>query len=178
MRIILLFTLLIGFSNLSAQEPVNQYDSNGKKHGTWIVWLDKDWKLAKDSMSAVYFRYNYFDHGKSVYGMGPWGGKLEAKTNSLVKKGNALMLDGEYSWYNAKGKLVCTHVLKNGWYVSFKEYYSNGQLQTFFDYAKKYKGQEYSYYFCSYNKKGELTFEGWEFADENGFRMGSKGVDN
>ena len=88
------------------------------------------------------------------------------------------MLDGEYSWYNSKGKLVCTHVLKNGWYVSFKEYYpSTGQLQTFFDYTKKFPGQEYSWWFGTYNKSGKLTFEGWE-CEQNGKRMGTKGVDN
>src|SRR5688572_25962798 len=119
---LLLVSVLFAFA-LSAQEKLNQLDANGKKDGKWIVWLDTDWKLAKDSMSAAYFRYNYFDHGASVYGMGPWGGKNTKMTGtptSVVKKGNAKMLDGEYKWYNSKGELRSTHVLKNGWYVSFK----------------------------------------------------------
>ena len=80
-------------------EKLNQRDSNGKKDGVWIVWLDSDWKLAKDSMSAVYYRYNYFNHGANIYCMGPWGrknNKLEGTPNSETKKGNAKLLDGEY----------------------------------------------------------------------------------
>ena len=168
--VMLCFTVMV----YSQNEPLNQSDANGKKHGTWIVWLDKDWKLAKDSMSAVYFRYNYFIHGESMYAMGPWGGKLEAKPGSMVKKGNAMLLDGEYNWYNSKGKLVCTHVLKDGWYLSFKEYYpSRGKLQTSFDYTEHDRDQRYSYSIKTYNKKGELKFTGWAYEEQGG-----KGVDN
>ncbi len=160
-------------------EKLNQLDANGKKDGKWIVWLDKDWKLAKDSMSATYFRYNYFDHGHNIYAMGPWGGALESVQNTTVKKGNALLLDGTYKWYNSKGKLVCEHILKDGWYVSFKEYYPlTGKLQTFFDYTKRLNGQQFTYHFCTYNKKGELSSEGWEAKDAKGNYLPSRGVDN
>jgi hypothetical protein len=155
-----------------SQGQMNQRDANGKKHGVWIVWLDKDWHLAKDSMSAVYFRYNYFNHGANIYAMGPWGGKLESKSNSAIKKGNALMLDGEYKWYNSKGQLVCEHVLKNGWYVSFKEYFpASGQLQTFFDYTQRDKEDQNTYLITTYNKKGVQTYKGFAYG-------GGKGVDN
>lgn len=175
MRIILFFALLyICGAAFSQTGSWNQYDANGKKHGKWIVWLDKNWHLAKDSANAVYFRYNYFNHGANVYAMGPWGGRLEARSNSSVKKGNAVILDGEYKWYNSKGQLVCEHVLKEGWYVSFKEYYpSTGKLQTFFDYTEHDKGQQYSYSMSTYNRKGELKYKGWAY-EENG----GKGVDN
>jgi hypothetical protein len=178
----LLSILLITFSFfLKAQtQDVNRYDANGKKHGVWIVWLDKDWKLAKDSMSAEYYRYNYFDHGASVYAMGPWGGKgnkLETTAPGTVKKGNAKLLNGEYKWYNSKGELISSHILRTGWYVSFKEYYSSGQVQTFFDYTKKYENQEHTYYFCGYDKNGKLKWESWE-REQNGKRAGGKGVDN
>jgi hypothetical protein len=177
MKAILSLVFVLFTLSLSSQETTNQLE-NGKKQGKWIVWLDKDWKLAKDSISAVYFRYNYYNHGESCNPMGPWGGKLEAKANSSVKKGNAVLLDGDYKWYNSKGQLVCEHVLKNGWYVSFKEYFpSSGQLQTFFDYTQHYtehdKTQEHSYSITTYNKKGKQTFNGW--ASEN---QGGKGVDN
>jgi hypothetical protein len=176
----LIVCLFLTFS-LFAQKQINQHDANGKKHGVWIVWLDTDWKLAKDSMSAAYYRFNYFDRGASVYGMGPWGGKntkLEGIPNKIVKKGNAKQLDGVYKWYNSKGQLICEHVLKDGWYVSFKEYYpSTGQLQTFFDYNKKFEDKEYTWWYGTYDKSGKLTFEGWE-CEQNGKRPGTKGVDN
>lgn len=181
MKKLLLLTCILFSLSLFSQEGINQLDANGKKHGKWIVWLDTDWKLAKDSMSAAYYRYNYFDHGASVYGMGSWGGKnfkMEGTPNKIVKKGNAKQLDGLYKWYNGKGQLVCEHILKDGWYVSFKEYYpSTGLLQTHFDYTKKFETQEYSWWYAAYNKSGKLIFESYE-REQNGKRAGTKGVDN
>jgi hypothetical protein len=177
MKVILFFVMLcLGSITYSQNEFLNQFDSNGKKHGKWIVWLDKNWKLAKDSMSADYFRYNYFNHGNSCNPMGPWGGKgnrLEGQANP-VKKGNAVMLSGEYKWYNSKGELISEHVLKDGWYVSFKEYFpSTGKLQTFFDYTQHDRGQNYIYSIETYNKKSELKYKGWAYEE-----YGGKGVDN
>ena len=182
MRKILCFAVMCVYGmTYSQSEPLNQLDSDGKKHGTWIVWLDKDWKLAKDSMSAVYFRYNYFDHGHSVYAMGSWGGKgnkLEVNTEIDSKKGNANMLDGIYKWYNSKGQLRSEHILKNGNYVSFREYYSDGQIQSYFDYTKHCDTQEHSWYIYTYNKKGEKTSQVCVSADKNGKWLPSRGIDN
>jgi hypothetical protein len=180
MKAILSALFVLFTFSLFSQGSLNQFDNNGKKHGAWVVFLDKNWHLAKDSMSAVYFRYNYFNHGNSCHPMGPGGlnkDKLEIKTSTSVKKGNAVMLDGVYKWYNSKGVLKFEHVLKDGWYVSYKEYYSNGQVESFFDYTQHYterdKTQEHSYSITTYNKKGKQTFNGW--ASEN---QGGKGVDN
>jgi len=173
-----LITCLLFTLSVFSQEPINQRDAAGKKHGVWIVWLDTDWKLAKDSTSAAYYRYNYFNHGANIYAMGPWGGKntkMEGIPNSVVKKGNAKRLDGVYKWYNSKGQLVSEHVLKDGWYVSFKEYFpATGQLQTFFDYTKHDGGDEHSYLMTIYNKKGEKTLSNYAYTNDGG----GKGVDN
>src|SRR6478735_7238402 len=87
---------------ISAQStPVNQPDSLGKKNGKWCVYLDKDWKKTNDSTSALYLRYTYYDHGTNIYPMGPCGGKgykLQATTTGKL-------LNGEYKWYDAKGRL-------------------------------------------------------------------------
>lgn len=169
---LLIVCTLLTFS-LFSQQQINQRDADGKKHGTWIVWLDKDWKLAKDSISAVYYRYNYFINGRSMYPMGPEGTKVEAKPNSNAKKGNALRLDGEYKWFDKNGKLRRVHILKDGWYVSYKEYRSDGTLETVFDYAEHDRGQKYDYAIYLYNKKGNL--KGKYSTSEN---MDGKGVDN
>ncbi len=171
-KVFLIACFLFSLSVFS-QEGVNQRDANGKKHGTWIVWLDKDWKLAKDSMSAIYYRYNYFINGKSMYPMGPEATKVEANPNSHVKKGNALRLDGEYKWFDKNGKLRRVHVLKDGWYVSYKEYRSDGTLETVFDYTEHDRGQQYNWNIYSYDKKGNL--KGRYSTNESD---GGKGVDN
>ena len=169
--IVVLFA--INFVVVSQTEKLNQRDANGKKDGVWIVWLDKDWKLAKDSNVAVYFRYNYFINGRSMYPMGPCGGKLEINSNSNVKKGNALRLDGEYKHYHKNGKVRFIHVLKDGWYVSYKEYRSDGTLETIFDYTEHDRDQKYSWSISTYNKKGEFKGKFWSYEEQGG-----KGVDN
>ena len=58
-KIFLLAAVLLTCS-LFSQEKLNQRDAEGKKHGIWIVWLNTDWKLAKDSMSAAYYRLQLF----------------------------------------------------------------------------------------------------------------------
>jgi len=173
MKKALLFICILCTLSVFSQEGVNQLDANGKKHGTWIVWLDKDWKLAKDSMSAVHYRYNYFINGRSMYPMGPMGGKCETKSNSTIKKGNALLLDGEYKWFHKNGKVKFINVLKDGWYVSYKEYRSDGTLETVFDYTEHDRGQKYSWAMYLYDKKGALKEKLWAYEEQGG-----KGVDN
>lgn len=176
--ILLLFTFNVTISQV---EQLNQFDANGKKDGKWIVWLDKDWRLAKDSMSAVYFRYNYFDHGSNLYPMGPCGGSgytLQVINSGATKKGNAELLDGVYNWVNIKGHIRSTHVLKNGIYVSCKEFYSNGQLETHFDYTKKCEGQAHSSYTHCYDKKGNLKGSFPFCKDEKSGWPKSKGIDD
>lgn len=179
-KLTLSFLLLAITFFYSQSEPLNQLDAKGKKNGKWIVWLDKDWKKASDSTTAVYFRYNYFDHGANLYPMGPCGGggyTLQVVKGGSVKKGNAVLLDGEYNWVNQKGKIRSTHNLQNGMYVSCKEFYSNGQLQTHFDYTKKCEGQPHSSYTHLYDKKGNLKGSFPFCKDEKGGWPKSKGVD-
>lgn len=173
MKKIYLLTCFFLTYSLFCQETLNQRDANGKKNGTWIVWLDKDWKLANDSMSAVYYRYNYFINGRSMYPMGPEGVKMESNSNSTFKKGNALKLDGEYKWFDMNGKLRRIHVLKDGWYVSYKEFRADETMESFFDYTEHDRRQQYSWTIYSYDKKGNLKGKYSALEDQGG-----KGVDN
>ena len=155
---LLLFCLITVFC-YSQTEKLNQFDDQGKKEGKWIVWLDKDWKLAKDSMAAVYFRYNYWSNGNTHYPMGPFGGRYKLQIvseNSQVKKGNAKLLDGEYKWVNDKGHMFAHHVLKDGFYLWWKEFHKNGNLMTHFDYTKKCDDGPHRYSIYLHDKSGKL----------------------
>jgi hypothetical protein len=91
-----LFTLLIAitFISFSQTEKLNQLDDKGKKHGKWVVYLGNTWEKVKDSSEAVYFRYNVFDHGASLYPMGPMGKGWRLETlEGASQKG---LLDGTY----------------------------------------------------------------------------------
>lgn len=175
------FLLLVTTFFYGQEDSLNKLDANGKKHGKWIVWLDKDWKLAKDSMTAVYFRYNYWDHGANLYPMGNYGGSYKLQIvseDSNIKKGNAKLLDGEYKWVNDKGHKFSDHLLKDGVYVWWKEYHKNGNLETHFDYTLKCNGgHPHSSSIYTYNKKGKLKGSYCSCPDEKGRWQGGKGVD-
>lgn len=167
-----LFTVCMALSMLCfGQEPLNQLDKDGKKDGKWIIYLNANWEKVKDSSKAVFYRYNFFDHGANLNPMGPCGGKgwkLESKPYGDQHIGKIKQLDGEYKWFDPKGRLIFDHVLKNGEYVSYKEYYRSGVLRTAFDYTRLYKEQPHSSWYGVYDKKGNIKFDGYFFKDEKG----------
>ena len=170
MKTLILFSsILLGYSiSFSQTESINQYDSTKKKDGKWILYLDANGDKAKDSTSAVYWRYTYYDHGTHIYPMGGFiakNGKIESSHSKLDVK--IEKLDGEYKCYES-GKLKYIHIFKEGEYVSYKEFFTTGEICTYFDYTKHYEGQPRSWYMYTYNKTGKVTYEGWTKKDEKG----------
>jgi antitoxin component YwqK of YwqJK toxin-antitoxin module len=94
--------------------------------------------------------------------------EVEASDGSGEMRGKVKVLDGEYKWTNDKGKTSSVHVLKNGEYVSCKEYYSSGELEQFFDYTKKCAGEIYGWCLFIYDKTGKVTLESWMCREKNG----------
>ncbi|MBA3705029.1 MAG: hypothetical protein H0W84_03760 [Bacteroidetes bacterium] len=158
----ILTLLLLTFTSFpfSQTETLNQLDSTGKKHGKWIVYLDTNWKKVDDSTKASMMRYTFFDHGINVYPMGPCGLKnyrLESVYGNYDSNAKIKLLDGEFKWFDGKGKLSSVHILKNGEYVSCKEYYPTGELKQHFDYTKKCEGQSLGWTVYIYDKTGNIT---------------------
>jgi len=156
------------------QELLNQFDQNGKKDGKWIVYLsEKTWKEVKDSSKAGFYRYTYYDHGVNIYPMGAGGGmnwKCEATPGNAQQKGRLKLLDGEYKWKDKKGRVRFIHILKNGEYVSYMEFYRSGNFAKQFAYLNHYKEQPHTYSISTYDKKGNPTNyfmrggeQGWQF---------------
>lgn len=165
-----LLLLLFSIQYFLIGQTTNQFDAEGKKHGIWKLFLDHKGAKLNDSIGAVYFRYTYYDHGVHVYPMGNFigkGGRIEE--NGLAKSTTGIkMLDGEYKCFDKKGKLNYIHTFKDGVYVSYKEYYPNGKLHTFFDYTKHYKDQPYSWYLIEYKKNGDVKYEDFVRKDDTG----------
>lgn len=162
--IILVMTTLVLGQTLS----LNRLDTKGKKDGKWIVYLDINWKKVDDSTKALYCRYTYFDHGTNIYPMGPCGGKGYKLEPGPTHNKMIILLDGEYKWFDANGKLSSVHVLKNGEYVSCKEYFSTGELSQHFDYTKKCEGQPHGWSVTVYDKKGNIKLSSMTCKDKNG----------
>lgn len=140
---------------------VNQFDSNGKKHGTWIEYLNAKWKVMKDSSRAVYCAYNYYDHGENTYRIS-FGDesrihyKLE-HTGNKQEDNKIKILDGEYKWLDKKGRTVSIDSFKNGEHV-WSKYFKKltGKLHVYYDFTKKYNKQPHTYYIEIYDKKGNV----------------------
>lgn len=166
---ILLLFLLLGLNAIGFGQ--NQYDSKGKKHGRWIVYLDQDLKKLEDSTNAKYYRYTFYDHGRNLNAMSHWGGKgwrLESSNKDTSSNKKIALLDGLYKWYDNKGILRASYELKSGEFVSYKEYYSSGQVSQEFDYTKLWEQIPHSYYVAMYDKQGNLKSESYYRPDKNG----------
>lgn len=165
----ILTALFLAITNLLASQtaPLNQFDSQGKKDGKWLVYLDQDWKRVDDSTQALYYRYTYYDHGVNIYPMGPCGRK-GYKLEPGAATGKPVRLDGEYKWYDAKGRLSSVHAFQNGEYIFCKEYFPTGELQQYFNYTKKCEGQEHGWTLTVYDKKGNIKLVSPTCKDEKG----------
>jgi hypothetical protein len=162
-QLFLLF--LLGITATAFSQNLNEYDNKGQKHGKWVRYLDKYWKVLEDSSKAVYFRYTFYDHGLNVHPMGPAASKgytmVFVGDSSKQNQKGIKILDGEYYWYDTENKLRFVHVLKNGVYLFYKEYYKTGELATLFDYTRHAREQPWSWYCLTFDKQGKVTYEGY-----------------
>ena len=152
-----LFFFCIGFAVLShSQDKLNQFDSAGKKQGTWIVYLNNNWTEVNDSSKASFSRYTYCEDGRNMHPMGHcdknW--KFVHIGGNDLKSGRIKLLDGVYTWTDNNGKTRCKAEFNNGECLYFKWFYPSGAPQSDFDYTKKWKDQPHSYSVSEYDKKG------------------------
>lgn len=155
---------------LSQTKTLNQFDADGKKHGQWVLYLDEYGNKTNDSIEATYYRYTHYDHGIHTQPMGgfiPKTGKIEAPSNQ-VKNNKPILLDGEYKCLDKKGRILYCHVFHNGNYVSYKEYYTTGELHKHFDYTTHCTEQEHSWYMYIYSKDGKEEYRECIMKDEFG----------
>lgn len=178
---LLIYLISMTISLFGQNNIVNQFDSNGKKHGTWIEYLNAKWKVMKDSSRAVYCAYNYYDHGENTYRISfddvsrihYMHYKLE-HTDNKQEDNKIKILDGEYKWLDKKGRTVSIDSFKNGEHV-WSKYFAwptvanqgickllgyrkklTGKLHVYHDFTKKYNKQPHTYYIEIYDKKGNV----------------------
>jgi hypothetical protein len=170
-KLLTLFFLVAGITAFGYAQDLNKFDANGKKHGKWTRLMDKNWNTVEDSSKAAFFRYTFYDHGQNVHPMGGFGKnklwKMKSSIDTSTQKGIKL-LDGEYKWFDPKGRLMYWLVLKDGVFISYKEFYETGELHQFFDYTKHAEGQPWSWYMVEYNKDGSCKYQEQIKKDEKG----------
>lgn len=154
-------TTLILFLTLNAlgqPEGINQLDSAGKKHGEWLLYLDYNWKVVKDSSKAVYARFVYFDHGENTgtFGQRGFNGWTYEPTNDTAGKNEIILPDGEYKSYDKKGRLRIEQTFNNGRPLHYRSYRKTGEVQLVMDFTKKWKDQPHTYALYQHKKGGDV----------------------
>lgn len=168
---LLFFFFLLPSFGFCQTEELNQLDKNGKKQGKWIEYLSDKWKAVTDSSQALYYKYVYYEHGQYILSRFNNSGvneRLEYTGNHPAEKNKLNLLDGEYKWYDKKGRLLTDEVYTNGECIWDKSYKNGKQLEQYDDYSRKYMEQPHTYYIESYDKNGNVTYcymrdgkEGW-----------------
>lgn len=160
-KLICAYLLLVLTLNISAQSAeINQLDSEGKKHGTWVLYLNYFWKEVSTKEEAVFYRYNNYFHGKDLINMGSRGNKntvFEPFTDTSGAKGNPILLDGEYKSLNKKGELEYLFRFTKGEFQLYEEYKNDGKIVKRLDFSKKQKNDPNSYTIQTFNKEGNET---------------------
>lgn len=160
------FFLSLSICLFGQQSTINQLDTIGKKYGKWIEYLNSKWFAMSDSTKAVFYRYNYFDHGEKIYTEINYKSRHKLVCNDSIKQKNKrlILLDGEYKWYDKKGRLLSDDYFQKGdlvWGKSytwgiFRKKLTGKKIHEYFDYSKKYNGQPNSFYSELYDKDGNV----------------------
>lgn len=163
MKIYLLALCLVVALLSNGQNNITRPDSANKKNGSRIIYLDKSWKEVTDSNTASFCRYAYFENGINIQPMDPCGKGwyFINSGGSTVLKGSAKILDGVYTWSDINGNSRCIASFRNGECVYVKWLNPSGSMKTYYDYTKKWKGQDHSYFITSYDQNGIATYSYW-----------------
>lgn len=167
-----LFWVMALFS-YSQTVSINQLDSAGKKNGKWTVYLDYHWNEVKDSTKAVYYRYGHYKHGTKLISIGSRGSKkytYEPANDTVGRKGELILLNGEYRSYDKGGALKFINVFDNGEYVSYKEFDKSGKMVTRIDFTLKFNMPAHTCYFI-YVYKNDGYIECYQGTGKTAFEV-------
>lgn len=163
--ILTLFVVFISVISQSQSDTLNQVDSDGNKTGWWITYLDKNLEILKDSVGATHCMYNYYT-GKFyhfLYGKGLGSKKFPVQfpDNDTLKIGNYPLLHGDYITKYKDGTVRSILTVSNGILIECKKFWPNGQLDDHLIYSVEC-GFPIRFCIKEYNKKGELTYDGYQ----------------
>ena len=113
MRILFLFLAFTFSFSISAQEPINQFDANGERHGVW--------KKNYEGLDQLKFE-GEFDHGKEVGTFKFYKPKNGTQPSSIVTYNSDSDLV-DVSYFSKKGKLLSKGQMRNRKRLGIWEYY-------------------------------------------------------
>lgn len=165
----IILTLLVIFSSVntfSQSDTLNQFDSNGKKTGWWIAYLDENLKILKDSVGAAHCMYNYYRRDIHLYRFGEGYGTKKNPfifpENNTLKLGSYKLLNGTYVTKYKSGNTRSVLTASEGFMTNFKKYYPTGKLEFEIIISKKC-GAPKQHCIMEYNEDGSLKRESRTF---------------
>jgi hypothetical protein len=161
---------------------INRLDPKGKKNGKWIEYLNRNWNILKDSNTAVYFRFVYYDQGTKIVQEKYVRENSSVESLAYISQPKLpILLDSEYRWYDKQGRLLSDNLYRKGERVWTKTYLwdkankdlTGKNVRQYVDYTKKYNDQPNTCYSEIYDKNGKAKIyylrkgkDGWCFYEE------------
>jgi len=167
MRQFLLLTLFLStLASVSLNDTLNKYNDKGKKHGYWIIYLDKSINET-DRSNSYYFGLQLYDNGQKLFSFIKLKEiKLKVVSdNESSEKGHPVILNGDFKWYRHDSELVYHHRYENGRPVFYKRYQRNNKkndslfLCEFADFNNRYNGVLGTYTDTLYSAYSDTTIE-------------------
>ncbi|MES2588669.1 MAG: hypothetical protein V4622_06790 [Bacteroidota bacterium] len=171
---ILLFPLIC----ISQNDTLNKY-LNGKKNGTWMVYLDRKLNPIEDSSFAFFIAYENYDLGDRIFKYYKHPFKdVDSVMHSeeWPVQGKPQILSGIFKWYSTDGKILGHEEYRDGlpWYMKTYQYYNKKPQKCGFnevlDWSKNYNGIFGTYYYEEYWDE-KLDFYGWFRKGKRGWRV-------
>ncbi len=160
--ILILFILFSAATTFSQADTLNQFDSNGKKKGWWIAYLDEDLKVLNDSVGATLCMYNYYINDIYLYRFGEGNGSKKSPVifpeNNTLKWAKYRLLNGKYVTKYKNGNTRYVLTASEGFMTNFKHYYPTGQLK-FEIIISNDCGAPQQHCLVEYNKDGSIKRE-------------------
>lgn len=124
-----LFKSTIGISQLfynpQAWDTLNQVDTEGRKTGYWVTYLNQ-YAEPVDSSLSYYFGFELYQNGKPLFKFNKtkWKQKLRLQTNAnLSEPGHPVVLNGAFKWYAPDSLIIFEEEYEYGKPIYFRAYH-------------------------------------------------------
>ena len=160
--ILTLFVVFQISQSYCQSDTLNQIDSNGKKTGWCVAYLDENLKVLKDSGGATHCMYNYYVNDIYLYRFGEGYGSKKSPVifpeNNVLKRGEYMLLHGKYVTKYKNGNTRSVLTTSDGFMTNFKQYYPTGQLKFEIIISNDF-GAPKQHCINEYNKDGSIKRE-------------------
>lgn len=162
--ILILFVIFSSIHTFGQSDTLNLVDSDEKKTGWWITYLDKNLRVLKDSIGATHCMYNYYWKNIHLYrhekGSGSKKYPIHFPENDTSSLGNYVRLDGKYITKYKNGNVRSILSASKGILIEFEKYYPEGQLKFKIIYSEEC-GAPIQNCLREYNKDGSMKYDGY-----------------